>query len=65
MAEPTRISPETVRSKVEAGEAILVCAYEDDEKFRKMQLAGAIPLSEFQSRLPALERSREIVFYCA
>lgn len=65
MSEPTRISPETVRSKVEAGEAILVCAYEDDGMFRKVQLAGAIPLSEFRSRLPSLERSHEIVFYCA
>jgi rhodanese-related sulfurtransferase len=65
MSEPTRISPEAVRSMVDAGEAILVCAYEDDEKFRRVQLAGAIPLSEFQARLPALEKSREIVFYCA
>lgn len=65
MAEPTRISPEIVRSKVEAGEAILVCAYEDDRMFRRVQLGGAIPLSELQARLPALSRSQEIVFYCA
>jgi hypothetical protein len=65
MAEPTRLGPETVRAKVEAGEAILVCAYEDDAMFRRAQLAGAIPLSELQSRLPALSRNQEIVFYCA
>jgi hypothetical protein len=65
MAGIVRIGPEEVRSKVDAGEALLVCAYEEDGKFRQISLEGAIPLSEFQSRLPSISRSQEIVFYCA
>ncbi len=65
MGEIVRIAPEEVRPKVEAGEALLVCAYEEDGKFRQMQLSGAISFSEFKSRLPSLLRNQEIVFYCA
>jgi hypothetical protein len=48
---------------VEAGEALLVIAYEEDWKFRKMQLEGAISLAEFKSLLPSLPTSREVIFY--
>lgn len=65
MAEIVRVGPEEVRPKVEPGETLLVCAYEDDGKFRQIQLSGAISLSEFKSRLPSLPKSQEIVFYCA
>jgi len=65
MTEPKRISPEEVYQKLNSGETILVCAYEDDAKFRKMQLRGAISLNEFKSKLPSLGRDQEIVFYCA
>jgi hypothetical protein len=61
--EIERITPEEVRPKLEAGEALLVCAYEDDEKFRRMKLSGAISMSEFRARLPSLPRDMEIVFY--
>jgi hypothetical protein len=30
-----------------------------------MKLEGAITLSEFQSRLPALAKDQEIIFFCA
>jgi hypothetical protein len=60
-----RVTPEEVRPKLEAGEVLLVCAYEDEEKFRKMKLSGAISVNEFRSRLPSLPRDVEIVFYCA
>lgn len=63
MAEPDRISPEEAHQKVKAGKALLVCAYEDEAKFRKMQLQGAISLNEFKSRLPSLPKDQEIVFY--
>lgn len=65
MAEIVRVGAEEVRPKVESGETLLVCAYEEDGKFRQLQLSGATSLSEFQSRLPSLPRSQEIVFYCA
>ena len=65
MEEPQRVSPEEVRQKVKEEKALLVCAYEDEEKFKKMRLEGAISLCEFKLRLPSLTKNQEIVFYCA
>lgn len=61
--EPVRISPADAYQKVNAGTALLVCAYPDDETFKKMQLEGAISLKEFESRLPGLKKDQEIIFY--
>ena len=65
MIEPIRILPEETRKKVLSGTAIFVCAYEDDEKFRKMHLEGAISFNEFKTNAASLSREQEIVFYCA
>ena len=65
MAEPKRISPEEVYPKLKSGTAFLVCAYEDEAKFKRLQLEGAISLNEFKSKLPSLAKDQEIVFYCA
>ncbi len=65
MTEPIRVAPEEIYEKVKSGKALLVCAYEDETKFMKMQLKGGISLSEFILRLPELSKDREIVFYCA
>lgn len=64
MAEPARITPEETRSKLAAGEAILVCAYESDEKFEKVKLDQAISLNEFKMRLPTIPEDQKIIFYC-
>lgn len=63
MVEPKRISPEEVYQKLKAGKVLLVCAYEDEAKFEKMQLEGAISFNEFKSKLPSLSKDQEIVFY--
>jgi len=63
MVEPRRVSPEEVYRKLSSDTAILVCAYEDEAKFKKMQLQGAISFSEFKSRLPSLSKDQEIIFY--
>jgi len=65
MAEPKRITPEEVHHKLKAGKVLLVCAYEDEAKFKKVQLQGAISLNEFKSKLPSLAKDQEVVFYCA
>ena len=65
MIEPKRVSPEEVHQKLQAGKVLLVCAYEDEAKFKKVQLQGAISLSEFRAKLPSLVKDQEIVFYCA
>jgi len=49
---------------VDAGSALLVCAYDDEEKFKKNHLQGAMSLGEFKARLPSLTKDQEIIFYC-
>jgi len=60
-----RITPQEAYEKVKAGQALLVCGYEEDEKFEALRLEGAVSYSEFQKMLPTLPKDREIVFYCA
>ena len=63
MAEPKRVTSEEVYQGLKSGAVLLVCAYEDDAKFKRMQLEGAISFNEFKSRLPSLPKDQEIVFY--
>jgi hypothetical protein len=63
MSAPKRVGAEEVRSKVQAGQALLVCAYESDVKFRQAALEGAVSFSEFERRKSSLPRDLEIVFY--
>jgi rhodanese-related sulfurtransferase len=65
MSEPIRIPPSAARQKVSSGQALLVCAYDDPEKFKKNHLEGALSFSELLAKLPALDKSRDIIFYCA
>jgi hypothetical protein len=65
MSEPIRITVNEARQKVTSGQALLVCAYDDADKFKKNHLEGALSFSELLSKLTALDKSREIIFYCA
>ena len=49
--------------KLKSGKALLVCAYEDEAKFKTMHLQGAISFNELKSQLPSLAKNQEIVFY--
>lgn len=60
-----RITPEEARTKVQHGDALLVCAYDDQEKCRDLHLEGAIDMQELQEKLPDLDKEQEIIFYCA
>ena len=64
MADPERINPKEAHEKSRGG-ALLVCAYDDDERCRKLHLEGAISFTEFKSKLPSLSKDREVIFYCA
>jgi hypothetical protein len=65
MTEVKLISAVEAHDHVKNGMAVLVCAYDSDDKFKNVQLEGAIPLSEFQARLGTLDKKQELVFYCA
>ena len=65
MANANRVSAQDIREEILSGTTLLVCAYDDDEKFRNNNLEGAIPLSEFKVRVLDLQKDKKIVFYCA
>lgn len=64
MPEVTRISVQDARQAVTSGRAMLVCAYEQDEKCSQIALEGSISLSQFQERLPSLPKDQEVIFFC-
>jgi hypothetical protein len=61
MADVERISVQQAHAK--ANHALLVCAYEDEAKYGKVNLAGSISLAAFQSRVASLPKTQEIIFY--
>ena len=64
MADIERISVVDARS-VQGKQALLVCAYPDEAKFRAARLDGAISLASFEARAACLPKGQEIIFYCA
>jgi hypothetical protein len=48
---------------IKADSALLICAYESDEKFHRLHLDGAIPLSEFQTISATVAKDKELIFY--
>jgi len=65
MESELRIPADQARRKIEAGRAILVCAYDDEEKCRKFMFEGALTLKQFEERLDSLPEDVDILFYCA
>ncbi|MCI0626660.1 MAG: rhodanese-like domain-containing protein [Acidobacteria bacterium] len=67
MARPAeRINPKEAYEHLESGSgSMLVCAYDDEEKFEQNHLKGAISLREFEAQADSLPKDREIIFYCA
>ncbi len=64
MSKPTTIDATQAREKSQQGQAVLVCAYEDDSKCGEVLLDGAIPYSQLAARLASMSKQDEIVFYC-
>ncbi len=58
-----RIGAKETRQKVLAGEALLVCSY-DDKSCKNKMLQGAIFRGEFEEKLTGLSKEQEIIFYC-
>jgi len=65
MTDVPRIPAQEARRQVRGGAALLVCGYEDAEKFRAMHLEGGISIQEYRSRRPSLSKDQEMIFYCA
>jgi len=65
MMQVDRIAPEEARQNGTAGSAFFVCAYDDDEKFMRYILEGAISMAEFRSKLGSFPRDQDVIFDCA
>ncbi len=65
MSDSVRVSATEIRRRVQSGDALLVCAYESDEKFKAHHLEGAVSYNEFQAIIPKLTKAKELVFFCA
>jgi rhodanese-related sulfurtransferase len=59
-----KIDPKRAHKDLEAG-ALLVCAYDDAEKFAQNHLEGALSLADLQAQERSLSKDQEIIFYCA
>ena len=59
-----RVRVEEARGAVEAGRALLVCAY-DDARCARIRLQGSITARELEQRAASLPRDQELIFYCA
>jgi hypothetical protein len=65
MGEPVRITAEETRKRILSGAALLVCAYDNEEKFQRNRLEGATSFNEFKVRSGSFAKDQEIIFYCA
>jgi hypothetical protein len=63
MANIERISVQQANAKTKANQALLVCAYEDDAKYQRLNLDGSISFASLQSRAASLPKTQEIIFY--
>lgn len=64
-AQVERVPVADARRLVQAGDALLVCAYDSDERYQQVALDGSISHAAFEQRLPSLPRDTEVIFYCA
>ena len=65
MNTPIRMTVEQACVKLKSGDAILVCGYEDEGKFKANFIPGALSYHDFQARLPELSFGQQVIFYCA
>jgi hypothetical protein len=66
MSTATLVPAEYVREKLQSGaDTLLVCAYDDPAKCRKVRVDGAIDFATLEKQKESLARDREILFYCA
>ncbi len=59
-----RISADEARRRAESGQALLVCAYDDDQKCRAAGVTGSLTHREFVAQLASIPKDRELIFFC-
>jgi len=56
---------EEAYESVKVGRVLLVCSYDNEEKFSKNRLERAISLQRFRACLTTVLKSEDLIFYCA
>jgi rhodanese-related sulfurtransferase len=60
-----RISVSDVRQRMDRGEEfLLVCGYDDEQKWKDSGVTGSVSFGQFQAQLADLPKNKEIIFYC-
>jgi predicted peroxiredoxin len=59
-----RVSVAEARVRLSSSDALVVCAYEDEEVCKKVRLAGALTFNELKAMAASLSTARELIFYC-
>jgi hypothetical protein len=65
MESELRIPADQARRQLESGRALLVCAYDDEEKCRRFMFEGVLTLKQLEEKLELLPEGVNILFYCA
>ena len=65
MSQVQSISAQEAFTRSQHGIALLICAYDSDDKFRHVHLKGAMALSSFKANLNHVASDKELIFYCA
>jgi hypothetical protein len=65
MKKAIRITADEALQRIEMEGAVLVCAYDDDQRCAEMGIDNALSLRELEQMESALDESRTIIFYCA
>src|SRR3989442_1403001 len=63
MPEGPRISVQEAREEVTSKRALLGCRYENEEKWKKIKLEGAMSFGGVQATLPSLTKDQGFFFY--
>jgi len=64
-SQVVRIGPQATWTKVQAGEALIICAYEKPGKCDDVALQGSISQDDLLGRINDVPKDRELIFYCA
>ena len=64
MTDLRKLDPRTAHEHAHAGEALLICAYDDGKHWPDLAIEDAIPLQELRAQRDSLAKDRELIFYC-
>jgi len=60
-----RITVKEAYEKGKSGRALLICAYDSEEKFERYHLGHSFSLHDFTHSLTEIPKTEELIFYCA